>query len=424
MNKNDYRRALIMLRSLRVGVSGYVRLERRTLIGTLHFTVNGVQEDGSLHAVLLYRQGGSWYGVRVGDLATPRYGQTGLVWKFDPRNIEGRTLEQYDLAAIIEIRSGVCDLLLCGHLNGSVDADMSQIREVSCRLFTATRISGNPIAAIEEKDDFSPVSTDFSASDLIGESVSQDISSLQAECTGVCPPSENGGSSPEPPAEASAASTADISVETDSKSTESLNAASTSEASVDSCELDMPAKTEALSFHSAPSSVSVSDMIESDEIDTPAGDQTLQNPSESSVTSVASSIELDELDTPAQGAMTLLDSPSKQAPTSAGDLLALTDRDSPWPRCIASLKKLFFSSEPVTPFDAQGYVFIQAPLPENADSDFCVVGLYCEDGVPSRVCYALPAAYAPEPPIGLEGYVWRGDSNAGYWTICEAVVPD
>ena len=41
MLKNDYRRALIMLRALAEGVSGYVRLERRTLIGTLQFTING-----------------------------------------------------------------------------------------------------------------------------------------------------------------------------------------------------------------------------------------------------------------------------------------------------------------------------------------------------------------------------------------------
>ena len=30
MLRNDYRRALIMLRSLRAGIAGYVRLERRT----------------------------------------------------------------------------------------------------------------------------------------------------------------------------------------------------------------------------------------------------------------------------------------------------------------------------------------------------------------------------------------------------------
>ena len=62
-----------MLRGLRTGVSGYVRLERRTLIGTLHFTINGVQDGSSLYAVLLYRQGGSWHGVRAGELAAPRY---------------------------------------------------------------------------------------------------------------------------------------------------------------------------------------------------------------------------------------------------------------------------------------------------------------------------------------------------------------
>lgn len=37
MIRNDYRRALIMLRALEKGYSGHVRLERRTLRGNMQF---------------------------------------------------------------------------------------------------------------------------------------------------------------------------------------------------------------------------------------------------------------------------------------------------------------------------------------------------------------------------------------------------
>ena len=37
MQKNDYRRAFIMLRSAAPGYGGHARLERRTLTGSLYF---------------------------------------------------------------------------------------------------------------------------------------------------------------------------------------------------------------------------------------------------------------------------------------------------------------------------------------------------------------------------------------------------
>lgn len=39
MIRNDYRRALIMLRALEKGYSGHVRLERRTLRGNMQFSI-------------------------------------------------------------------------------------------------------------------------------------------------------------------------------------------------------------------------------------------------------------------------------------------------------------------------------------------------------------------------------------------------
>ena len=428
MNKNEYRRALIMLRSLRTGVSGYVRLERRTLIGTLHFTINGVQDGSSLYAVLLYRQGGSWHGVRAGELAATRYGQTGLVWKFDPRNIENRALEQYDLAAVIEIRSGICDLVLCGNLNGSVDVDWAEIREASCRVFTPVRIAGSPVSPIEEEEQPSPASdapdshvSEASDSCILSEepSSSEDLAlqSVQREPASEVPVNLSGDMDLDlfdMPAKEQSTDPDDIDTPAGIEYTLSET--------IESDETDTPA------YPQEPQAVSYAD-TEPDDIDTPArADISSLTPTANDSSYTETVFETDELDTPAletaQSVQPVSDTQPGSSSPSAGDQLDLKDKEAAWPACIAPLKRLFFSSKAVIPFEAEGYIFIRAPLPEDAGADNCFVGLYCEDGIPARVCYALPSKYSPEPPAGLEGYVWRGDSANGCWTICEAVTPD
>ena len=44
MNRNDYRRAFIMLRPSLPGYSGHVRLERRTMMGSMYFTASGPED--------------------------------------------------------------------------------------------------------------------------------------------------------------------------------------------------------------------------------------------------------------------------------------------------------------------------------------------------------------------------------------------
>ena len=39
MSRNEYRRAFIMLRAVQPGYGGHVRLERRTLTGSMYFTI-------------------------------------------------------------------------------------------------------------------------------------------------------------------------------------------------------------------------------------------------------------------------------------------------------------------------------------------------------------------------------------------------
>ncbi len=678
MNRNDYRRALIMLRSLKGGASGYVRLERRTLSGTLQFTLNSAPSGGELYAVLLCRRNGTWHAVKADAFGAPRYGQVGLVWSFDPRNIEGLTLEQYDMTAVAQVNGGTCELLLCGNLNGSVDADCTQIHAAVSRLFTPVRVSnpsqppadrqsgtqlsvGQDIPAIDAPDtdarqnmsetdnslshaeaidiskaviDSSENQRDVNTADASADSVQNasvpEASEIQSERMAEesadscgCLSSDDGNFSdgsaqtvlsnsvytPETaeaatkdaarssvPVEADEFDTpaaapiesddldtpaqtpvgkddfdtpAFTSVEADGFDTPASSAAAhgasdtdefsksaqtvlsgsvyspekteaaapdiaqnitpveadefdtPAQAPIESDDLDTPAQMPVESDDldtPAQTPIESDDLdtpaqppvekddfdtpaltpIEADEFDTPASSDTSYSASdengfsESAQTVLSDSVyspekaeasainaapqdsvpvEADEFDTPAQSPIQSddLDTPA-QAPIesddfdtpaaesadqrnlstpakassieqelsveegssrksegeavplpSAGQQLSLTDPDAAWHRSIEPLHRLFFSQEAVVPFEAAGYVFIRAPLYGVENTASCLVGLYCEDGVPARVCYAIPADYTAEPPAGLEGYVWRGSRTRGYWVTCEAV---
>ena len=90
---------------------------------------------------------------------------------------------------------------------------------------------------------------------------------------------------------------------------------------------------------------------------------------------------------------------------------------APWPEEIACLQPLFAAQPEITPFPAEGYHFIEAPLPPETGWKSCAVGLCFQDNRPISVCYALPAARTPEPPPGLEGYRWYGEGQSGWWAV-------
>ena len=146
MIREDYRRALIMLRSLRPGVSGHVRLERRTLFATLQFTVSGT-DDTPLQGFLLGRVNGKWQGAALGAFGAPRYGQAGLTVKFDPRNIQGLTLEQYALVGVAAQTAQGYISLLFGNLNGSIECTLECIQTECARLFGTNAQTELPEAA-------------------------------------------------------------------------------------------------------------------------------------------------------------------------------------------------------------------------------------------------------------------------------------
>lgn len=93
MIRNDYRRALIMLRALEKGYSGHVRLERRTLRGNMQFSITA-PSGGELHAAILARKPGTYAAEDLGALGRDGRGQAGLNATFDPRNILGNDLDE------------------------------------------------------------------------------------------------------------------------------------------------------------------------------------------------------------------------------------------------------------------------------------------------------------------------------------------
>lgn len=140
MLRNDYRRALIMLRSVEQGYAGHARLERRTLTGTLCFTASA-PGAAALRAALVGRRAGDYFAAPLGRLRRDSRGQYGLIASFDPRNIEGRELEKYALAVVVDEGAG-CRLVLTGNLAGSVEMDWARVQACLCALTEAEAQQG------------------------------------------------------------------------------------------------------------------------------------------------------------------------------------------------------------------------------------------------------------------------------------------
>lgn len=155
MMRNDYRRALILLRSNSQGYSGHVRLERRTLMGSMYFLLQTPPEAPGLRAVLAGRSREDYYACEIGSLQGGSRCQSMLTWNFDPRNICGRELEQYQLLLIVE--EGGCEILLYGNVCGHADMNWDKVRMAVCELLgqtdapeDAVQETQTPVVAAEE----------------------------------------------------------------------------------------------------------------------------------------------------------------------------------------------------------------------------------------------------------------------------------
>ena len=132
MMKNDYRRSLIMLRALERGYSGHVRLEHRTLTGSMVFVVTAPSGGTLCAALVRWNSRGEYAAARLGELRRDSRGQATLAYSFDPRCIDGHPLSDYSLIAVTDRVGRRCDMVLAGNLNGSRETDWNQARIAAC----------------------------------------------------------------------------------------------------------------------------------------------------------------------------------------------------------------------------------------------------------------------------------------------------
>ena len=460
MFRNDYRRALIMMRSLRTGVAGYVRLERRTLMGTMQFTVTGARENETLYALLLYKVNGLWYAQILDQLGPARYGQSGLVYRFDPRSLAGRTLEDYTLVAVASLSDGVCDLALAGFLNGTQAVDWPQVRQAVCQSFAETNISdrllvdqGAPVPPIcvpdrcsvrPQDNDARTLPPDDSESPVTDGTATlppDDSESPVTDGTATLPPDDSespvaDGTATLPPDDSESFvqdGTADEMQDGESDAAVvpifSSEPRAVSEASESAAQAQQPAEAPDGTAPQTADSAETEDSTSPQRAAQaqPSAPQTTES-SETVNGAPPDTTPADAFDTPAKdnARPDAFDTPARlnteggcENGCAAAELD--TDSDQPWPACIEPLRMLYRTRASCRPFDAAGFVLIKAPIAPETGLDHCIAGLSCAGGRPERVLYGIPARYTPEPPPGLEGYIWRGGTSGGYWVIVRPV---
>lgn len=158
MMRNDYRRALILLRSNAPGYSGHVRLERRTLMGSMYFLMQAPQECTFLRAALVGRDKNGYYACALGEAGRDARGQAVMTCSFDPRRICKRELEQYQLVAVTCGETG-CDVVLYGNVEGHADLNWERVRAALCDLYAgdgATEEAAPPAAELPAPEETMP----------------------------------------------------------------------------------------------------------------------------------------------------------------------------------------------------------------------------------------------------------------------------
>lgn len=354
MLRNDYRRALIMLRAVERGYSGHARLERRTLMGTLAFSVCAPQGDQRLEAALVGRKSGDHFAAALGRLRRDSRGQYALNATFDPRKIAGRELDAYSLVVIVAAEPGICRLVLAGNLNGSVEVDWGRVRQAACSLYELR--PGVPVPQ--------PRADDASANKDYGLYSSGDPAPSDAENT----------------------------------------AAPNSDAEIKDSGLLLASEDETAA-DGAGTAVALPRVQASD-----AGDKTDDG------LNLAGEGEEDVFPDPLGEAEAAQEAQAADAPQASGAGAASgLDMTRPWPEAFAGLQSLFLGAQIEADAPLEGYAFVRAPLAEGSGYPYVLIGLQAEDGVPVRVAYAFPGIYAPQPPAGLEDCAWVVSGGQGWW---------
>lgn len=346
MIKNDYRRALIMLRPNMQGYSGHIRLERRTLMGSMYFIVNTPDTSGDLRAALVGKKNDDYYVAPIGALRRDRRGQASLPYSFDPRNIDGRELEDYQLAAVVRLDDGACQLVLTGNLNGSHQVDYSGLQRAICETYEEIPESAQDLPSEEEKRQISSKIQANDSNDMETPTQIDEIS--QDSRTSVHPGNKEAAG-------------------------QISNADDITEDAAQPLEMKLYTSEDNDSAASSKES-------ENDTMDLMYGETaTMPRP-------------------------------------SAADILKV-DVSQPWAAAIEGLRTLFANEPAENAFEDDEFVYVRASLPMGSGYEYAMIGLHETDGRIDAVRYAIPARYTPEPPVGLESYIWTGDADNGWWVL-------
>lgn len=85
-----------------------------------------------------------------------------------------------------------------------------------------------------------------------------------------------------------------------------------------------------------------------------------------------------------------------------------------WPEEAEDLRVLFERGEPYSQIDLPGWYFVRVPG-ANTDKE-SILGALEKDGRVVQTACLFQGEEAPEPPPGLDGYVYARDIGDGYWT--------
>ena len=369
MMKNDYRRSLIMLRALERGYSGHVRLEHRTLTGSMVFVVTAPSGGTLCAALVRCNSRGEYAAARLGELRRDSRGQATLAYSFDPRCIDGHPLSDYSLIAVTDRVGCRCDMVLAGNLNGSRETDWNQARIAAC---SACAMADEPAFDLPVRPGVRPARPNY---DDQATTLPDDV---------LVEPGDTPTTLPD-----------DVLVEPD----------------------DTPT--------ALPDDV----LVEPDDTPTTLPDNVFVEPDDAP-TALPDDIpvETDEqipVETPSDESTDGSAAPLFPAPDdSAGAIPAASYGDADanalnpalvWPGESEGLRSYFAGENYSVDAPDDGYLYVEAPMPEESGYDSVRIGVHPENGVPESVAYALPGRFSAEPPEGLEDYEWSGDGERGWW---------
>ena len=384
MMKNDYRRSLIMLRALERGYSGHVRLEHRTLTGSMVFVVTAPSGGTLCAALVRWNSRGEYAAARLGELRRDSRGQATLAYSFDPRCIDGHPLSDYSLIAVTDRVGRRCDMVLAGNLNGSRETDWNQARIAAC---SACAMADEPAFDLPVRPGVRPARPNY---DDQATTLPDDV---------LVEPDDTPTTLPD-----------DVLVEPDDAPTTLPD--------------DVLVEPD-----DAPTALPDDVLVEPDDVPTTLPDDVLVEPDDVPTTLPDDiPVEMDEqisVETPSDESTDGSAAPLFPAPDdSAGAIPAASYGDADanalnpalvWPGESEGLRSYFAGENYSVDAPDDGYLYVEAPMPEESGYDSVRIGVHPENGVPESVAYALPGRFSAEPPEGLEDYEWSGDGERGWW---------